>query len=111
MDNGFFQPSGARFKDLEAEVQDGLGLIDSDTADAIIGEADEGYQALITAARSAMTMLWAMMKAFGVKENPKTLKSFSQAMVVMLTLVHYAYALGMRRSDVEETGSGGQYGR
>jgi hypothetical protein len=99
MDEKLFEMRDAEFDTLNAEAQGALGLLDSETADAIIGEPGEEYGELIRGARSAMTMLWMLMKSFGVKESPKSLKGFSQAMVVVLTLVHYAYALGVRRGQ------------
>lgn len=97
MNENLFMPKSGKFREMEAEAQMALGLLDSETADQIIGEQHEDYQALIKGTRSAMTMLWMLMKSFGVKENQKSLKGFSQAMMIMLTLVHYAYALGIRR--------------
>lgn len=85
------------FAELNDQVQTALGLLDSQTADVIIGEGDETHGLLITATRATMTLLWKLMKSFNVRETKQSLRGFSQAMVVMLTLVHYAYALGARR--------------
>lgn len=85
--------------DHSASVQTALSLLDSETADGIIGEQTDEYKALIQGARSSMTLLWMLMKSFGVKENQKSLRGFSQAMLVVLTIVHYAYALGIKRGQ------------
>lgn len=102
MDEKLFTLKDTGFEKLQAEAQTALKLLDSETADAIIGEPGEEYGELIRGSRSAMTMLWMFMKSMGVPENQKTLRGFSQAMVVVLTLVHYAYALGMRRGRSED---------
>lgn len=77
--------------DLNAAVEKALKLSDSETADAVIGEQTEEYR----------TLLWALAKFFGVKENKQSLKGFAQAMMVVLTLVHYAYALGIKRGQAQ----------
>lgn len=97
MDESFFSLKTVKFKELEGEVQAALGLIDTETADAIISDQTDEYRKLIKGTQSAMTMLWMLMKSFGVKESQKSLRGFSQAMIVVLQLIHYAYALGMRR--------------
>jgi hypothetical protein len=90
--------------EMTAEVERALSLLDSKMADDIIGEPFENYGVLIKATRSAMTMLWAMMKTFGLAQSDKSLRQFSQAMIVILTLVHYAYALGVKRGREEGDG-------
>lgn len=100
MSEGLFKSKGD-VGELNIKVQAALGLLDSETADGIIGEQDDDYRVLIEGTQAAMTMLWMLMKSFGVKESKKALRGFSQAMLVVLTLVHYAYALGMRRGREE----------
>ena len=83
-----------------AQVARTLKLCDSETADAIIGspQPDE-YGTLIRGTRAAYTMLWLLARANGMKETKYTLKMGAQAMLVMATIVHYAYALGIRRGS------------
>lgn len=96
-----------------AAVQAALGLLDTERADKIIGEQTEAYRTLIQGARSAMNMLWLLMKSFGARESPQSLKGFSQAMIVVLQLVHYAYALGiengMRPANAKRQASNGKH--
>lgn len=99
MNESLFGANSGEVGELQGEVQAALGLLTSERADRIIGEEDDEYGALIKGVRSSMTMLWMLMKSFGAKESPNSLKGFAQAMTIVLTLVHYAYALGMRRGQ------------
>lgn len=85
-------------KAARAQVDQALKLLDSETADAIIGspQPDE-YGALVQGVRGAYLMLWMMAKGNGLRENKLTLKMGAQALTILLTIVHYAYALGLRR--------------
>jgi len=79
------------------QVQAALKLLDSETADGIIGEHSPDYDTLITGTNALMVMDWAVKKTYGLRETPKSLKRGAQIMTMVLTLVHYAYALGMKR--------------
>ncbi len=81
-----------------AEVEQALQLCDSETADAMIGSPPpEEYGTLVKGIKAAYLMLWIMAKANGMKQNNAALKMGAQAMLVMATIVHYAYALGIKR--------------
>jgi len=81
-----------------AQVERTLKLCDSETADALIGspQPDE-YGTLIRGVRAAYTMLWMLARSNGMRETKNTLKMGAQAMTILLTIVHYAYALGIKR--------------
>lgn len=83
--------------ELSDEVQAALKLLDSETADGIIGEPGEEYPVLIQGTRAAMAVAWAAYKSQGLRQNPTALKYGAQTLTIVLTLVHYAYALGIRR--------------
>jgi len=80
---------------LQAEAA--LQLLDQETADGIIGQADEEYGILIQGVRGVYAMLWAMFKMHGLRQNDASLRAGAQGMAMLLTIVHYAYALGIRR--------------
>ena len=86
----------ATVEELSAKIQRALQLLDSETADAIIEEPGEEYEALIQGMEALNTMEWMVMKQSGLKETPRSLKHKAQSMTMALTMVHYAYALGKR---------------
>jgi hypothetical protein len=94
----------AVIQELTDRAQAALGLLDSETADAIIGEQTDEYRALIQGAHATLGLDWAAMKGAGLRENPATLKAHGQSLMVVTTLVHYAYALGIRRGRGEANG-------
>jgi len=101
---------------LGAEVQAALKLLDSSTADAIITGANsagtgaaangdkqpEEYGELIRGTKAAMGMYWAACKSHGLRESPTSLRYGAQTLSILLTLVHYAYALGLQRGREEQ---------
>lgn len=89
-----------RLDELRGQIETALQLCDSETADGIIGTPQpEEYGTLIEGVQGACHMLWMMAKGAGMKETKTTLKMGAQAMLMLLTLVHYAYALGMKRGS------------
>jgi hypothetical protein len=83
-----------------AEVEQALKLCDSETADGIIGSPPpEEYGVLIRGVKAAYQMLWMMGKANGLKQNQTTFRMGAQVMLMLVTIVHYAYALGIRRGS------------
>jgi len=52
---------------------------------------------LVRGVQGVYHMLWMMAKGNGMKETKASLKMGAQAMVMLLQLVHYAYALGIRQ--------------
>ena len=100
------QAAKATIEELSEQVQEALRLLDSETADGIIGTQCAEYRKLIAGANAVMAMNWAVMKSHGLRQNGRSLKAGAQAMTMVLTLVHYAYALGMRRGRGEAEGRG-----
>lgn len=88
-------------KELTAKSAAALNLLDSETADKIIGEPGEEYQVLIQGAESVVAMTWAVYKSLGLRQTTASLKAAAQSMAMILTLVHYAYALGIERGRKE----------
>jgi len=81
-----------------AEVEQALALCDSETADGIIGTPQpEEYRVLVKGVKAVYHMLWMMAKANGLKQNQTTFRMGAQAMLMLATIVHYAYALGIKR--------------
>ncbi len=81
---------------LTQEVEEALGLLDAESADAIIDTSTPDYETLIRGAKAVLTLQWMLMKQHGVRESPASLKGQAQAMTMVLTMVHYAYALGIQ---------------
>jgi len=89
-------------KEAKGQVEQALNLCDSEMADGIIGDPQpDEYGTLVQGIHAAYRMLWMMAKGNRLKENPTTLRMGAQALVILLTIVHYAYALGMRRGREE----------
>ena len=88
-------------QELAGEVQAALGLLDGETADELIGEPDEAYGALVKGVRAAVAMEWSAAKMHGLHQTSDMLRYGAQTLTILLTLVHYAYALGMRRGREE----------
>ena len=86
---------------LFAKVQAALKLLDSEKADQIIGKPEGEYKMLIQGTQAAMSLIWAVNKTHGLRQNPASLKANAQAMAMVLTLVHYAYAFGIERGRKE----------
>ena len=85
------------FEKYTAKSQAALALLDSETADEIIGSPPpEEYDILIQGVDGTFKMLWAMARGNGLRITPKTTKMGGQALMVLSTLVHYAFALGVR---------------
>lgn len=84
--------------EAQKRVEVALQLLDSETADRIIGSPQpEEYGRLVRGVQGAYHMLWMMVKGNGMRQNKATLKMGAQALTILLTIVHYAYALGIRR--------------
>ena len=99
-------------KQAQGQVEQALKLCDSETADGIIGspQPDE-YGTLVQGVHAAYRMLWMMAKGNGLKENPTTLRMGAQALVILLTIIHYAYALGLRRGRESPSPEGEGWGK
>jgi hypothetical protein len=84
------------FAEMQKKVEAALALLDSETADAIIGEATDEYRTLIQGMDGAHGMMFVMAASSGMKNNAKTRQMAGQSKLAMLTLLHYAFALGVQ---------------
>ena len=87
------------FKDAQKRVLEALSLLDSETADALIGAPPDDYKKLIGGMDGAFQMLWTLAISNGLKTKPEVKKMAGQAQIAMLTLLHYAYALGAKHGS------------
>lgn len=91
---------------VKGRLDRALGLLDADAADELAGEKSEEYGALLDGVQAANALLWATMQGFGLKKNPGSTRVMAQHQAIVLTLVHYGYALGVRRGrDMMDGGS------
>ena len=84
-----------------AAITAALTLLTPDEADAIIGEPGDEYRALIQAAEAVPQLLWALALKNGVRKKQSVLEMWAQGQMMLLQLVHDAYALGVRRGRGE----------
>ena len=96
--------SESSIQELAVTVEAALALLDSQTADEIIGEPDDAYRALIQGVRAAVAIEWSAAKMHGLRQTPNMLRYGAQTLTMLLTLVHYAYALGIKRGREEAAG-------
>jgi len=82
-------------------IERALTLLTPDEADAIIGEPGDEYRALIQAAEAVPQLLWALALKNGVRKKESVLEMWAQGQMMLLQLVHDAYALGVRRGRGE----------
>lgn len=79
-----------------------MALLTAEKADQIIGAPEDGkYKTLIQGTEAIMSLAWAVNKTYGLRQNVASLKAGAQALAMVLTLVHYAYALGIERGRKE----------
>lgn len=84
------------FIEMQKKVEKALALLDSETADEIIGQAPEEYRILIQAMDGAHGMFWVMAVTNGMEDSEDTRRMAGQGKMAMLTILHYAYALGVK---------------
>ena len=96
--------AAAKLAELTGQVETALALLETETADGIIGEKTEEYDTLIQGANAVMAMNWAVMKTHGLRQSRPALKAGAQALTMVLQMVHFAYALGLRRGRAEGAG-------
>ena len=93
--------SESSIQELAVTVEAALALLDSETADELVGEPDDAYRALIQGVWAAVAIEWGAAKAHGLRQTPSMLHYGAQTLTALLALVHNAYALGMRRGREE----------
>ena len=83
---------------LTGDVTAALKLLNPDTAEQIIGsDPPEEYGTLIRGTRAVHSMMWAALKQHGLWETQDALKAGAQALMMVLQIINYAYALGLKR--------------
>jgi hypothetical protein len=88
---------------LEAQterIQYVLALLTSEQAVEIIGEQTPEYRKLVEGAESLGVLWSALVRSGDTFTDDEKLKQAAQAQMVLLTLVHYTYALGIRHGRV-----------
>jgi hypothetical protein len=84
-------------KEAQNKTERALKLLSPEQADTIIGSPQpKEYGILIKGIEAAFHMLWMMAEANGMCQDEYTLRKGAQAQSILLTIVHYAYALGIK---------------
>jgi len=92
---------------LGAKVFEALKLLTTEQADALIGEAPEQHGILIAAVQEEMGLLYALLcKRAGLRNNKRNQRLMSQAQLVLMQLVHFAFALGVSHAGKGDAAEG-----
>lgn len=101
-----------QLEEWTATVKAALALCDSDQADALIKNGEAGgpaeHGSLLRAGQALYSMVWAMAKGAGMRETVETRRMGAQGLAMLETLIHYAYALGVRRGRGDDFSGGAQ---
>jgi hypothetical protein len=81
----------------EARIQRLLAKLDKDESNRLIGDDNVEYRVISEAAMAWQSMLFVGLKGHGLQEGEGTLKLLASSMVVLGTIIQWAYALGIRR--------------
>lgn len=100
----------ARLAEVNARLQAALKLLDTDSADQIIGEPGPGYGELIQGVEAAMQLLWAGIQGGGAARSQRVLSYVAKTQIFLLQMVHFAYALGIQRGRENLTPPAGRGG-
>ncbi len=74
-----------------------LNVFDPDMAEQIIGsDPPEEYGILIQGTRAVHTMMWGALRQHGLRDTQSSLRAGAQALVMLLQIVNYAFAAGVR---------------
>lgn len=87
----------AKLAEVNARIQAALALLDTDSADEIIGEPGSEHAALVQGVEAAIQLLWAGMQNCGARKSKKALGFTAKTQIILLQIVHFAYALGIKR--------------
>jgi len=78
-------------------IQKALDLIATEEADKVIGSPPpDEYKPIIQGVQAIMGLNWSIMRQHGLRQTKRSLDLAAKSMTMMLSLVHYAYALGIR---------------
>jgi len=91
-----------RLAEVNARIQEALKLLDTDGADQIIGTPGPEHKVLVQGVEAAIQLLWAGMQRCGARKSRRALEYTAKTQIVLLQMMHFAYALGMRRARDED---------
>jgi len=94
----------AALDQVNKDVQGALRLLDSERADGIIGDATAEHKVLMKGVQGVVSLTWAFMTATGLRDNDQTRLRMAQGQAMLLTMCHYAYALGIEKGRGEAMG-------
>ena len=87
-------------QDLHDTVADGLALLTTDEANALIETPGLEHGILLQAMQAECAMLLAVLVPRRIrKRNKRHDKNMAKAIVVFAQLLHFAYALGIRKGQ------------
>jgi|GEM_PF-4822641 len=88
--------------EYQADVNAALKVFTPDSAEAIVGpKPPEEYGILIRGTRGVFTVMYEVLKRFGMGDDEDAREMVVKAMIMLLQIVNYAYALGLKRGREE----------
>lgn len=85
-------------KELGSKVQAALKLFTMEQADQIIGKKPgPGYKELVQGMSAQHTFFWEVMRRHGLKSDKESQSILGKHMTIVLAMLHYAYALGIKQ--------------
>jgi len=88
---------------LTAEIKAAQALLKPEEADEIIGEETEEHRTLLAGMRALMALNWAAMQQRGLRPTPAATQDAGKTLIMAVSLVHEAYALGLRQGRADIT--------
>lgn len=88
-----------QLKAFEQKLTKALGLLSLEERDNVIATTD--YHAIVSGADAHNKMTYMLARSLGLRNTKKAQKQFAQSGMVLLQLVHIAYALGVRHGRGE----------
>lgn len=92
----------AKLAEVNARIQAALKLLDTDAADEIIGTPWPEHKVLVQGVEAAIQLLWAGMQNCGARKSKRALEYTAKTQIMLLQMVHFAYALGIKRGRDED---------
>jgi len=81
----------------DADVRAALGLLTPDEAEEIIGASPPAdYGVLLRGVRAVNALQYTVLRGYGLRNAAIARKAAAQALIMLLQIVNYAYALGIR---------------
>jgi hypothetical protein len=87
-------------KELQETIEAALQLVDAEEADRIIGVEPREHRVLMQGAKAVLALEWEVLKSMGLRQNAATLRAGAQAMVMVMAIVHAAYAMGIKNCEL-----------